>query len=125
MARDNLIRQAAVDGALEARLRALFRAEIEAQGSRVPDRNIILLMAKIDALSKRQATVASIEAGSEFLALGTILALLAVRWGDLASGLEALVPIAASGLSWEAGIGIATGLVALLVLWSKALVRDG
>lgn len=120
----NPIRQAADDGVLEARLRALFRAEIEGQGGRVPDRNIILLMARIDALNKRQATVASIETGSEILALGTIVALLAVWWQDLASGLEAMFPIAASGFPWEAGIGVATSLAALLMFWSKALVRN-
>lgn len=124
MVRDNPTRQAGEDGALEARLRALFRAEIETQGSLVADRNIILLMARIDALNKRQATVASIESGSEILALGTIVALLAVWWKDLASGLEALFPIAASGFSWEAGIGVGTSLAALLILWYKALVRD-
>ena len=125
MVRHNQIRRTARGGALEARLNQLFEGEIAAQGGRVPDLNVILLMAKIDTLNKRQERVTAIESWSEILALGMIVAPLAIWWEGLTSGFEALFPIAGSGFSWEACLGVATSLAVLLLLCSRALVRDG
>ena len=123
MVRDGRRRHSAGDGALEVRLREGFAREIAAQAGRAPALNAILLMAKIDALNRRRARVAAIESWSEILVLGTIATLSAVWWEDLISGLEALFPTASASLPWTPSLGVAAGLVAILLLWSKTLVR--
>ena len=124
MVRDGWRRHSADDEALEVRLREGFAREIAAQAGRPPDLNAILLMAKIDALNKRRARVAAIESWSEILVLGTIGTVLAVWWEDVMSGLEALFPAASASLPWVPSLGVAAGLLAILLLWSNTLVRQ-
>lgn len=111
--------------ALEARLRKCFASEIAVERDTVPSLSYILLMAKLDELNRKQSRVAAIESLAEILVLGVIAALLTFWWNDATAGLEAMLPLTSHWMSGTTVLGIATGLLALLLFWSKTLaVRD-
>ena len=121
MLRDVQLQPADGDEGLEALLRADFACEIEAQRDQLPSPTFILLMARIDARNRRRAKVAAIESWSEILVLGTIATLAAFWWKDATASLDALFPLASAGVSWTTGLGLAAGLLTVLLFWSKTL----
>ncbi len=121
MLRDLQLQPADGDEGLEALMQADFACEIEAQRDQLPDLTFLLLMARIDARNRRQAKVAAIESWSEILVLWTIATLAAFWWNDAATSLDALFPLAGAGVSWTTGLGLAAGLLTVLLFWSKTL----
>ena len=112
------------DDEMEVLLRATFESEIRTQRDRVPSREFVLLMARIAEYNRRQSKLTTIQAWSEILVVGTIAALMTFWWNDATSGLEAIVPLAQTGVSWSTLLGLAASLLALLLVWPIILIRD-
>lgn len=116
---------ARADVSLEARLRAGFASEVAASREGIPDIGRVLLMARIDAINRKRQRIAAIELGSEIAVLGTVGSLMAIWWEEVASGLEAMLPLADGGLASTTGLAIAAGLAAAGVYWSRAVAPRG
>ncbi len=112
------------DDELEGLLRATFESEIAAQCDRVPRREFVLLMARIDAYNQRQSKLATIQAWSEILLVGTTAGLMAFWWNDATSGLESVLPLSPTFVSWSALLGLAAGFLTLMLFWAQTSIRD-
>ena len=111
------------DDELKALLRATFENEIGAQRNRVPSREFVLLMARIAEYNRRLAKLATIQAWSEILVVGTIAVLMTFWWNDATSGLEAIIPLSQTSVSWPALLGVSASIVALLSFWPMSVTR--
>ena len=109
---------------LDTRLHAAFAREVAAAHDRIPDVGRILLMARIDAVNRRTARLAAVESWADVAVVGTVGLLSAIWWEDAISGLEEMFPIAMGSMSWTAGLGVAVGLLAAGLIWSKTLARS-
>ena len=45
-------------------------------------------------------------------------------WTDATSGLEAIRPLAQTSVSWSQMLGLATGLLTVLLFWTQISIRD-
>ena len=112
------------DDDLEALLRATFETEIAAQRDRIPSREFILLTARIAEYDRRQSKLASIQAWSEILMVAAIAALMTFWWNDATSGLEAVFPLAQASVTWSALLGLAAGVLTVILFWPQTSIRD-
>lgn len=112
------------DDELEALLRATFETEIAAQRDRIPNREFILLMARIGEYNRRQSKLAAIQMWSEILVVATIAAFMTFWWNPATSGLEAIRPLAQTSVSWSLMLGLAAGFLTVLLFWTQVSIRD-
>ena len=111
------------DDEMEALLRATFESEIAAQRDRAPSRDFVLLTARISEYNRRQSRLATIQAWSEILLVGTTAALMTFWWNDATSGLEAVLPLSQTSVSWSAVLGLAAGFLTVGLFWSQTWIR--
>ncbi len=112
------------DDDLEALLRATFETEIALQRDRIPSREFVLLMARIGEYNRRQSKLATIQTWSEILVVATIATLMKFWWNDAITGLEAIRPLAQTSVSWSQMLGLAAGILTVMLLWTQVSIRD-
>jgi len=112
------------DDELEALLRTTFESEITAQRDRVPSLEFVLLMARIGEYDRRQSKLATIQAWSEILLVGSTAALMVFWWNDAMSGLEAVLPLSQTIVSWSALLSLSAGFLTGMLFWSQTWIRD-
>ena len=112
------------DDDLEALLRATFETEIALQRDRIPSREFVLLMARIGEYNRRQSKLATIQTWSEILVVATIATLMKFWWNDAITGLEAIRPLAQTSVSWSQMLGLAAGILTVMLFWTQVSIRD-
>lgn len=110
------------DDELEALLRTTFESEIVLQRDRIPSREFVMLMARIAEYNRRQSKLATIQAWSEILVVGTTAALMTFWWNDAMSGLESVLPLAQTSFPWSALLGLAAGFLTVMLFWSQTWI---
>ena len=112
------------DSNIEAGLREIFAHEIRSQQGQTPSFGLVRLMARIEARERIEARVERIRVWSETAAVGAIAGLLATFWNQMASGLEAFLPLSQHHLSWASVLGLSASVLALFLCWPKAFNQD-